>query len=439
MLQLNPKGPDLFDSFLPDELKKLPEELEQVNQLLTVPEIMEPFVKRFSETMGRPTIPIYTYLRLMYLKTRYKLGYETLVQEVSDSIAWRRFCGIPYNEKVPDDSTLIKLTHKYGEETLSELHRIIVTELVKRKVVRGRKIRVDTTVISSNIHYPTDTSLLGDGLKQIRSIVKKVQVTGLRIGRTLSKVKKFTFSASQLLRKADKKSREKVRKINRIIIDKVRKTINKVQAVVNKVHNIRVKNKLEQVLHITKEVARQSEERLNGIKPTDRIVSITDPEARPIVKGKLDKPVEFGRIVQITQDESGIITQHEVFNGNPCETGLVPGILKTHRKQFPGKLKEIAADTGFASEQNSKLLKKAKVLHIGIPARGKPPPEIRRIQNTVWFHKLRRFRAGIEAIISFLNRKFGFKRSMYRGTTGAKNWVSWVIITANLYRLSFSP
>ena len=101
MLQLKPETPDLWDSILPVELRTLPEELARVDILLQDERLMEPFVRRFNQTQGRPSLPISTYLRLMYLKFRYKLGYETLVEEVSDSIAWRRFCGIGYQQRVP--------------------------------------------------------------------------------------------------------------------------------------------------------------------------------------------------------------------------------------------------------------------------------------------------------------------------------------------------
>lgn len=439
MLQLNAPEPDLFDSLLPAELKKLPKELEQVNQLLNAPVLMEPFLQKFNQTMGRPGVPVAIYLRLMYLKTRYKLGYETLVAEVSDSFAWRRFCGIPYTDKVPADSTLIKLTHKYGEETLAQLHQLIINELVQRKIVRGRKIRLDTTVVASNIHYPTDTSLLRDGLQQLRALVKKVKGTGLRISRTIAKVKKVNFQVSQLLRQTGQKTRDKINQLNRTVIAKVRQTVAKVQRILPQIRQVKIKDKLQQVIHITKTVARQSEERLNGTKPKDRIVSVTDPEARPIIKGKLDKPVEFGRTVQLTQDAKGIITQYDVLNGNPGDSTLVPQILATHQQQFPGQLKEITADTAFASADNFQLLRQANVKRIGIPTRGKPSPAIKRKQHTLWFRKLRRWRAGIEAIFSFLNRKFGFKRTMYKGTVGTKVWVSWIIITANLYRVAKSP
>lgn len=439
MLQLRPKGPDLWDSILPEEVRKLPEELVRVDELLREERVMEPFLRRFNETKGRPGVPVSTYLSLMYLKFRYKMGYETLVSEVSDSIRWRQFCGISYSERVPDASTLIKLTHKYGEETLQKLHGLILQNLIERKLVRGRKIRTDTTVIASDIHYPTDPSLLYDGLRRLRQKLIKVPRIGLRLGRTITKAKKLIFAVAQALRRSDPKSRKRVRRINRRMIKLVRKTVSKVKSVLKRIKDRRIRKHLKTTLKLTEKAAEQSEERLRGGKPKDRLVSLADPGARPIVKGKLDKPVEFGRTGQVTQDESGFFTQYGVHEGNPGDTMLLPGIVETHEKQFPGRLKEMVADAGFSSLENHDLLKATGVRRIGMPWRGKPPPGIRAKQKRRWFKKLMAFRAGIEGSISFLNRKFGLKRSMFRGDAGTRIWMGWVVIVANLYRFGQGP
>jgi len=439
MLQLKPETPDLWDSILPEELRKLPEELARVDILLQNERLMEPFLRNFNQTQGRPGVPISMYLRLMYLKFRYKLGYETLVAEVSDSIAWRRFCGIGYQQRVPDASTLIKLTHKFGDETLAEIHGLIIANLRERKLVRGRKIRTDTTVIASDIHYPTDAGLLFDGLRRLRQKLIKVPGIGLRLGRTMTKAKKLIFSIAQALRKRDGKSRERVKWLNRRILRIVRKTVIKVKRVLRRVKDRKVRGHLQATLGLTDRVADQSEERLAGGKPKDRLVSLADPGARPIVKGKLDKPVEFGRTGQVTQDESGYFTQYGVHNGTPGDTTLLPGIANEHESQFPGALKALAADMGFSSKENRKLLEDRGVRRIGMAWRGHAPPDIRAKQGRAWFKALMAFRAGIEGSLSFLNRKFGLKRSMFRGDAGTGIWVGWCVIAANLYRFGRSP
>ncbi len=134
-----------------------------------------PFKERFGTRIGRPTTPVATYLRMMYLKRRYRLGYETLVKGVHDSLTWRRFCRLSLEERVPDATTLIKLSHKYGDDTLRDLNDALVLKLKEQKVIRGKKLRIDTTVTEANIHYPTDAGLLADGVKVITRTVGKLR------------------------------------------------------------------------------------------------------------------------------------------------------------------------------------------------------------------------------------------------------------------------
>jgi len=179
MLRLDNDQPDLWDSILPEHMRKFSDELTFVDEQLQDERFMQPFIQRFSTKISRPTVPIATYLRLMYLKSRYQMGYELLVKEVNDSIQWRRFCKIPFTEKVPDSTTLIKLTQKYGPEVIKELNATLLQKLKERKVIRGKKLRMDTTVVESDIHYPTDASLLSDGVKAITRIVTKIKKAGI--------------------------------------------------------------------------------------------------------------------------------------------------------------------------------------------------------------------------------------------------------------------
>jgi len=178
MLRLSHDQPSLWESVLPSELFHMSEELSQVDRLLDDERFFAPFRKRFYTTLGRPTIPVATYLRMMYLKHRYNLGYETLVKEVKDSFTWRRFCHLSLEDSVPDDTTLLKLTHKYGEDTLRSLNNALVGKLKEEKVIRGRKLRMDTTVVEADIHYPTDTSLLADGIRVITRTVVRLKKAG---------------------------------------------------------------------------------------------------------------------------------------------------------------------------------------------------------------------------------------------------------------------
>ncbi len=139
MLQLKSKGPDLWDSIIPEESRALPADLAYVDELLRDERFMAPFVSRFNEKTGRRGLSVATYLRLMYLRRKNRLSYEALVLEVSASIPWRSFCGIGCQDRLPSPSTLAGLTQKYGEETLSELHGLVLEDLREWKIRRRRK------------------------------------------------------------------------------------------------------------------------------------------------------------------------------------------------------------------------------------------------------------------------------------------------------------
>ena len=171
MLRIHQNQLTLWDALLPEPLLNLSVELAYVAQFLDGERFMIPFLENFQTKMGRSTVPVQTYLRLMYLKFRYQLGYETLVQKVSDSIAWRRFCRIAIDGKVPDASTLIKARKRYGEDTVEQLNELLVKKLSEQKVIRHRKFRTDTTVVKSDIHHPTDAALLQDGIRTITGMV----------------------------------------------------------------------------------------------------------------------------------------------------------------------------------------------------------------------------------------------------------------------------
>src|SRR5438876_1160432 len=170
MLTLVAKQPEcLWDDALPIEVKELPGDLVALDVLLSDPGLLWPLVERwrqeFRETGrlvlsdGRPTIALETYVRLMVLKQRYRWGYRTLVAEVSDSIHLRRFCRISLTERVPDESTVRKLTRRIGAETVSELTRALIGKATREKRFRPRAVRVDSTVVEANVRYPTDSGL----------------------------------------------------------------------------------------------------------------------------------------------------------------------------------------------------------------------------------------------------------------------------------------
>ena len=174
MLRERALGESLWEAVLPAELRELPPELGKVDAVLDDDRFLVPFRSRLTASIGRPTIPIETYLRLMYLKHRYGLGYETLCREVSDSFTWRRFCRIALDGRVPDPTTLMKLTKRLGPGLLEELNAELLSLAVERKVLRSRRLRVDSTLVESDTRYPTDSGLCAHAVSRLTRLSRRV-------------------------------------------------------------------------------------------------------------------------------------------------------------------------------------------------------------------------------------------------------------------------
>src|SRR6187200_3465053 len=178
MLRTVADQPSLWEAILPEELRRLPVELARVDALLDDPRFFGPFLPFFDPRIGRPSTPMETYLRLMFLKFRYRLGYESLCREVSDSITWRQFCRIGIDQPVPHPTTLMKLTTRCGSTAVDGLNAALLAKAVEAKVVRTAKIRVDTTVVPANVAYPTDSGLLARAINRIAQTGRRIHAAG---------------------------------------------------------------------------------------------------------------------------------------------------------------------------------------------------------------------------------------------------------------------
>ena len=168
----------LWDAILPAELLVLPGELARVDELLDDPAFFAPFVAYFDPRIGRPSVPMETYLRMMFLKSRYRLGYETLCREVGDSISWQRFCRIPFGTRVPHPTTLMKLTGRCGEAAVAGLNGALLVKAATAKLVRTDKVGADTTVVAAAVAYPTDSGLLAKAVSGIATTIKRIRAAG---------------------------------------------------------------------------------------------------------------------------------------------------------------------------------------------------------------------------------------------------------------------
>jgi IS5 family transposase len=186
--------PSLWETLLPPEVLRLPEELARVDALLDDSAFFAPFAPFFHPVLGRPSTPVECYLRLMFLKFRYRLGYESLCAEVSDSISWRRFCRIPLDGRVPHPTTLMKLTTRCGEAAVAGLNEALLAKAAGAKLLRTARLRADTTVVPANVSYPTDSGLLARAIRRIAATGRRIQAAG---GATRTRVRDRSRAAGR--------------------------------------------------------------------------------------------------------------------------------------------------------------------------------------------------------------------------------------------------
>jgi len=186
--------PPLWESLLPAEVLRLPAELARVDALLDDPAFFEPFRPFFHPVLGRPSTPVECYLRLMFLKFRYGLGYESLCAEVSDSVSWRRFCRIPLDGKVPHPTTLMKLATRCGSAAVDGLNEALLAMAAGQKLLRTSRLRADTTVVPANVAYPTDAGLLARAIRRIAGTGRRIPAAG---GATRTRVRDRSRAAGR--------------------------------------------------------------------------------------------------------------------------------------------------------------------------------------------------------------------------------------------------
>lgn len=456
MLQLHStKQQTIWQAWLPEYLKELPEDLAKIDQILADKRFFKPFIERFNTRIGRRTVPVSTFLRLLYLRFKYNLGYETLVKEVSDSYHWRMFCQIDFDQKAPDSTTLIKLVGKYGEETLKEINKLIVKKASEEKIIRGKKMRADTTVVESNIHYPTQTSLLADGIRVVTREVEKIKKLGLasrtKFRKRIVKVKRLLFRLSTSARartgRGRKRFKKTLKRVSQQMVKIATQTVNQAKkVVVNSQRALSAKErktvnkakraikKLKKFARLTNQLIEQTELVMAGqYSFPQKIFSLFDPQAIAITKGKPRKKTEFGRKLLLTETEKGIISSYEVLKDNTSDSKLAKRAVLNHTKVLTKKPKEVAFDKGFSSSKQEKKLYQMGVDHVCLPYRLKRSARRRHYENhTAWFKRLRRWRSGIEGRISHLKRSYQLGRSLSRGTLGTKTWVGYSIFAYNL-------
>jgi IS5 family transposase len=444
--------PSLWEVLLPEEAKRLPAELAQVDAYLDDERFIAPWRALFSARLGRPSVPIDTLLRLLYLKHRYQLGFESLCREVSDSIGWRRFCRIGLDRPVPHPTTLVKLVGRAGPEVIEQLNTALVVKLAAGKLLRARKLRVDTTVVEADIDYPTDADLLEHAVRKLGGLVRRIKGRGAASRtRFRDRGRAAGRRMKQLARTLRRRTGVAMAEVDRLtgeVAAIARTTLREVQVVAGNARRAlarrpgdgrlgRLVGDLAETIAATQRLLAQTGQRLAGNRVIpDRLVSLADPDARPIRKGKPGRPTEFGYTLLVAEDERGFIADHRVEQGNPPDAPqLVPAVQRviavTGRP--PGT---VVGDRGFGTAANDQAVAALGVKRVGLQRNGRPGTARLAVERTRRFRRLRNWRVGVEARISHLKRSFGLRRTRLRRLGGARTWVGLGIFAYNLQRMT---
>jgi len=442
----------LWDEVLPVEVRELPEDLARLDRVLADPELLRPIVEAWpvsARECGRPTLAMETFVRLMVVKQRTGWGYETLLREVSDSLHLRRFCLVAIAERLPDESTVRKLARRLGPGVVAEMTRVVIAKAMRETRFRARAARVDSTVVEADVRYPTDVMLALQGVRGLAREARKLKPllkAGTRGVRDRSRsVGRVMRSISRTLRHRAGEAKKQVLALNQQAGKLIARTAREARAVAAALRarargrgaraKLRSAERLEELAGRCQRVAEQIDRRVRGLKISERLVSLADPDARPIRKGKLGKPTEFGYVAQLCElsentrsGARGFILPVAHGLGNPSENTLLP--LTAGELERAGiRPRELVVDGGFQWRPTREALPDLDDEQVQIA--GQHEPGSRRTRR-----RRARFRTGMEGRISHLKRGYGLRRSRLKGHEGMKIWTGWAIFAYDLDTLT---
>ncbi len=448
----------LVEVLLPDGDKLWDAELRAIDAILDdedIVDLVDAALRRRrpqSSSRGRLGTPVVVVLRMLVLKHLYDWSFAECEREVRGSLVHRAFCRID-GERVPDAKTLIRLAALLGAETLKAIVERLVHVAQERRVARGHRMRVDTTVVETNIHYPTDSTLLADGVRVLTRTMQRIRAevgdAGLAVRDRTRSLARRVFEITQRSRKATARTGAPVREhakarmtaLYREAMAITRATVREAEtvgAVIAETLGLGVqalRDQLRETIGLVRRVLAQTRARVlkGDTHYPDKVLSLFEPATEAIRKGKAAKPTEFGKVVKIQEAEAGLITDYTVCPTRGPDQELWTPALSTHQELFGRPPKLAVADGGFASAANERAATALGVKQVALPrTRGRPGPKAHPPPRQRWFRQALRWRTGCEGRISVLKRCHGLRRCRYRGVRGMERWVGLGVIANNL-------
>ena len=403
-----------------------------------------------SKTRGRPGTTAEVVLRMLLLKHMRGWSFEGVTREVRANLVYREFTGIG-GGKVPDDKTMGRLARQMGPQAIETLHQRMVMIAVERKVVEGRRMRVDTTVVETNIHYPTDSTLLGDGVRVLTRVMKKVAgaagEAGTKFRDRSRNIKRRILEIAYAARNKNEKGQAKMKVAYGKLLETTSRVVGQAKqfsaAIAGQAKQAgqtvlrKAKQQLDQMIPRVRQVMKQARARVleGNTRSANKLLSVFEPDTEVIRKGKASKPTEFGKMVKIQEAENQIVIHCEVFDQRPSDSDLLTPSIEKHKELF-NRVPDLAtADAGFFSAANEAAAKELGVKRVAVPSRSTKSEKRKTEQKKRWFKKAQKWRTGCEGRISILKRRHGLNRSRYKGTQGMKRWVGLGVMADNMINI----
>ena len=418
-------------------LKKMDGVLNQNHRIV---DIVHDDLTRDARLTGAYGISAEQILRTAVLRQLKCYSWRELARRLNDGICLRWFTRF-YSAAIPHYTTLQKAVQSISADAWDHINVLLLEFARDRKIEKGRSARIDTTVVESNILYPTDARLLWASVRVLSRIMNRIRQNRpeLEFG-FANRTRKSKGLCYQITMVKGPKADKIRRKLYRRLI----KAANEVFAMgVRCIDQLPADedgyDQLDYYLTAMSVAIDQSERRIlkgEAVPADEKIVSLFEQHTDIICRGKSQSPTEFGHKVFFATGNSGLVTQYEVLRGNPGDNELLPDFLTRHKQLYQMAPKNLSGDRRFFSDDNEKTAASAGVARISFVKPGYRSKARRQYEKERWFKKLQRFRAGIEGIISGLMRGFGLKRCIWKGWESFKKYVSIGVFAFNLRKVA---
>jgi IS5 family transposase len=407
-----------------------------------------------SRSRGRRGAPADVVLRLLTLKHIKNWSYEEVEREVRANLVYRDFTHVG-GAKMPDAKTMGRWGVAIGPQVIKQLHERIVKIASEKGVVAGRRMRVDTTVVETNIHHPTDSTLLGDGVRVMTRIMRRITKIAGEVGTKLrDRTRSVKFRLLEIGRVTRAKAaidQDKLKQrygqllntTSRVagqakhFSEEIAQGVKRSTTVLGQFALDGLRNELDEMRSLVKQVMKQTRARIfrGNTRSEGKILSLFEPSTEVIRKGKAGKPNEFGKMLKLQEAENQIITDYEVYARRPYDSDLLIGAIETHQARLGRVPRLVAADAAFYSAKNEAAARAKGVKRICIPNRSTKSAERKREQKKRWFRDGQKWRTGCEGRISVTKRRHGLSRCRYKGLVGMNRWVGLGVIADNIINI----